>query len=97
MDTLYSLEKWLNEVKEDFMNDEICGVLDICIIDNTDTEIYGDLFTDDLNDDELLFIVEDEDLFIFEKRHLRTIVNLVKNYDIYNRFKVSVNNKYECY
>ena len=68
MDTLYSLENWLNEVK-----DMDC-VFDVEIIDKTS---------------ELFIIVDNECLFIMDKKHLKSIVELLEDNDFINCYLIT--------
>ena len=78
------LENWIEFVKE-----EDC-LLDIQIVDNTyeDIDIYGDI-----GENKLLFIVEDEDLFIIDKKYLKNILNLLETIS-YHSLNIYINNRW---
>ena len=78
MDSLYSLERWICEVKEDCDDMNIC--LNVCII-GQGNEAYDGVY-DEIGEDELFFVVEDEDLFCFDKRYLNDIVDIIEGADI---------------
>ncbi len=79
MDTLYSLENWLNEVK-----DMDC-VFDVELIDKTSQVTqYGVI-----GNDELFIIVDNECLFIMDKKHLKSIVELLEDNDFINCYLIT--------
>ena len=90
MDNIEILKDWLEDVKKD-IKEFGCGLLEIQILDNKSENIklYGDI-----SSDECLFIVEDEDLFIFNKKELKTIIDVVNGFEVFNRFTVDVNGEY---
>ena len=79
MDTLYSLENWLNEVK-----DMDC-VFDVELIDKTSQVTqYGVI-----GNEELFIIVDNECLFIMDKKHLKSIVELLEDNDFINCYLIT--------
>jgi len=74
MDSLCSLERWL-EFDVDF--DEPLNI-DIIGKDSDEAEIFGEIA-----DHEILFIVEGDNLFIFDKKYLNDIVEMLESYGFY--------------
>ena len=81
MDSLCSVEQYLNEVKEDEY------LIDVELIDEDNVSYDKDYFGE-IGEDELFFVVNGECMFILGKQYLNEVADMVEEIDVCSSFYI---------